>query len=627
MLYPISPVFEDRLRQHGRQFYVKADINGVEYDNTSIVDFEIENSVATEEFLFGTADISMLTIRIRTHDVIPPNAKVIPYLAMSTGDFTWANADIPWEDADFPWQGGQTSWMPLGEFYIDNREQVNDVWVFTCLDKLVFADVPYVSSLSYPAPMEDVWDEICDRLGYECDSSVVIGPYMLPVAPTGYTMRQVMAFIAGANSASVYVGKDGIVRFKRYSASDTPVFDMGMSDYIRVKQTNPVKTYTRIVATYDEEDQLTYEAGTGDDDHTLYLSNPLVTQEIVDDLLTQLDGFTYVPIEMDARGFPQLDAGDMISFQRNVSMAWLDASMTWEDADFPWDGVATYTTVILHQKFSFKGGLKMSIESPSKSEQQSEFEVDGSLTQQVNRLTQSAVRQGKLYYGVTITKEAGLTVERSDNAAKTVLNADELSFYKGGTKSLWFDVPSDSYKFSGVIEASAFVGGSILIGSNFSVNSSGHMVAVGAEFSGTISASVISGGVITGPSIAGGTITGATIQNQTASGNKVYVDSTGFHANDSSGVERITIGSTPSQGPKALITRNAAGVPQGVYIYDSETTYEGFKTGQFVTAHGAYLLIDTSGNVYLQNSTGAGIRVIGSNYPEKSDGWGGWVPI
>src|SRR5690606_1376096 len=138
--------------------------------------------------------------------------------------------------------GGHTDWMPLGEFYVDTREQVNDVWVYTCLDKLVFADVPYISSLAYPITQQAVWDEICDRLGYDYDNSVVIESYTVPVAPTGYTMRQVMAYIAGANSASVYVGKDGIVRFKRYGVNDDPVFDMGMSDYIRAKQTNPVKT-------------------------------------------------------------------------------------------------------------------------------------------------------------------------------------------------------------------------------------------------------------------------------------------------------------------------------------------------------------------------------------------------
>lgn len=101
-----------------------------------------------------------------------------------------------------------------------------------------------------------------------------------------------------------------------------------------------------------------------------------------------------------------------------------------------------------------------------------------------------------------------------------------------------------------------------------------------------------------------------------AAGERIVIDGTGFHAYDASGVERITIGTSPAKGAKALITRNAAGVVQGVYTYDTETVDSASRTGQFITAHGAYVLLGSDGDVRIQNAGGGGFRVIALNRPQ-----------
>ena len=64
-------------------------------------------------------------------------------------------------------------------------------------------------------------------------------------------------------------------------------------------------------------------------------------------------------------------------------------------------------------------------------------------------------------------------------------------------------------------------GGSIEIGSNFSVDSSGNLVAKNANFQGSISGSSISGGTISGTTISGNTISGGTISGTTISGGSI----------------------------------------------------------------------------------------------------------
>lgn len=450
----VSQTFNELIKQHAREWFVKVDINGTEYGMDSIVDFEIQNDIAgSDEFAIGTAVFSKLSLSIRTFDVVPPNARIIPYVSLKTDGVTWLDSDFSWAEADIPWDGGTTDWLPLGVFYVDNREQIYDVLYLECYDGLVFADVEYISQLNYPATLQEIWDDICDQIGFSYDSSVQINPsYTVNIAPTGYTCRQVLSFIAGCHGASIKMTRNGAIGWRKFDASEQPVYEFTESDYNRVKQLNPVKTYTRLVVTYDIDENLTYEAGTGDENHTLYIENPFMTQQMVNDLLQQINGYSYVPIELDSRGYPQLEHGDRISFNQIETLAWEDASQSWDSTEIQWNGVSTHQSIILRQTLTFKGGLKMALEAPSVSEQESEFAIDGSLTAAVNRINQNAIKYSRTYYGVTHSKEQGIVVQRSDGLAKAVFNADELSFYADGERALWFDIPNKKFKFTGTLE-------------------------------------------------------------------------------------------------------------------------------------------------------------------------------
>lgn len=567
-MYPISPVFEELLRKPDREFKVKALINGEEYGNNEIVDFTIDNSITSMNgFEVGTAIPSVLTISIRSTKEVSPNSKVVPYVALSTANLSWEETNIPWNQLDIPWDGSGTSWLPLGEFYIDKREKINSVWTYTCLDKLVFADVAYISSLTYPATMKAVWDEIMVRLGWTYDSSVVINPsYMIQVGPAGYTMRQVLGYIAGANSASVTIGKDGKVRFRRFSASDQPVFEMTPSDYVRAKQLNPIKTYSRVVVTYNTEDDLSYEAGTGSEDNTLTFENPFMTQTMVNNLLSNLNGFAYLPVSVDARGFPQLEVGDLLGFEQDESSAWMDTDIAWQDLHIPWNGMVKYRTVILKQVYGFKGGLKMTIESPSISAQQSEFVVEGSLTQQVNKLDKNAIKEGKKYYGATITRTEGLIIEREDHLSKAVFNSDELSFYANGERALWFDLPSREFIFGGNLQAAGgtFSGDLSAVGGTFT----GTLVGVDGTFSGTVSAGRVESSDIVGAYIQGSTITGTTMIGNTimtaTNGERIVLDPYGFEFFDYNNTRRVSLGTNQVAGISGHTYFNAWGQSLGL---------------------------------------------------------------
>lgn len=106
--------------------------------------------------------------------------------------------------------------------------------------------------------------------------------------------------------------------------------------------------------------------------------------------------------------------------------------------------------------------------------------------------------------------------------------------------------------------------GSMKVGSNFSVSSSGKLTAKNAEFSGTISGATISAGTISGADISGGTISGTTISGGTIkSGNATISGGTISGATISGG---IVTGAT-IRGGKYYNTEGTAHIEVGNASY------------------------------------------------------------
>lgn len=120
------------------------------------------------------------------------------------------------------------------------------------------------------------------------------------------------------------------------------------------------------------------------------------------------------------------------------------------------------------------------------------------------------------------------------------------------------------------------------------------------------------------------TMTSATIRSL-ATGERVELDSTGLHTYDAFGFERLTIGTAPVEGVKAITFRDTTGTAQSVLAYDTETVDGSSRTGQYITAHAAYMLLSDDGDVRIQNADGRGMRVV-TGYPEVNDGFG-WETV
>lgn len=415
---------------------MRAIINNFIYGSDEVVEFTVEDMLTGgDELTLGTVIPAKLSIKIKTTSAIPANAKIVPELRLNGAQ-------------------GYTEWIPMGEFYIDSRSYSNGVWIFSCVDKLITTEQPYVSSLTYPVAMSEVFEEILDILDIESDV-VINSAFQIPYKDETISIRDMLSCIASAHGANVKLNRSGELIFVPLVLGSTPSVTITPSDYIRAEQTNTQKAYTRLQVVHNLEGE-TLELGTGNEDNTLKFENRFmfIEQNQLNYAFSVMNGFSYVPYSMTWTGRPDLDVGDVIK-------------IVLQDA-------TEITSIIAVNKLSFKGGLLQQSSAPSKSEQQSEFQFQGSIAKQ---LAQRVVKD-HTYNGVSFGPQYGVRVEDSAKYMRLEMNA--LDGYKmylsddagNSWEAVFYIIVEDgkprlylggNAEFQGLVKASEFLGGKIEI--------------------------------------------------------------------------------------------------------------------------------------------------------------------
>lgn len=410
-----SDLYKSYVELANRELEAQAIIGGVVYGSDEVVEFTVEDMIAGgDELTIGTVIPAKLSMQLKTTSVISTNAKIVPEIRLNGSE-------------------GYTEWIPMGEFYIDSRKYQNGVWSFECVDKLITTEQPYVSSLTYPASMALVFEEICTILSI--DSDVVINPaFQIPYKDETISIREMLSCIASAHGANIKLNRAGELVFVPLSANLTPVATITASNYIRAEQTNPQKTYTKLQVVHNSEGD-TLELGTGEADNTLKFENRFmfIEQNQFNNAFSVMNGFSYVPFNISWMGRLDLDVGDV------VKIVLLDGT--------------EITSIIAINKISFKGGLLQQSSAPSKSEQQSEFRFQGNLSKQI----QQKITKDVPYYGVSFGPSQGIKITQSEGKSEAVFNADTFAMraLDGGTMKdkIYFDPVSGKYVFDGELSA------------------------------------------------------------------------------------------------------------------------------------------------------------------------------
>lgn len=110
-----------------------------------------------------------------------------------------------------------SEWLPKGTFYIDTRyTNVGDgSVVIHGYDAMLKAEQPFLAETTeddWPKPMDEVVEEIAKRMGVTVDSRTAVSHTLQAGYPLGYTMREVLGFIASAHAGNWIITDAGELR-------------------------------------------------------------------------------------------------------------------------------------------------------------------------------------------------------------------------------------------------------------------------------------------------------------------------------------------------------------------------------------------------------------------------------
>ena len=253
---------------------------------------------------------------------------------------------------------GTVEYIPMGVFTIQKPQGDIDFVKFTANDRMQKFDYPYSSTLTYPTTDKAMLEELATM----CDVTLatnIDNPITIDKALDGYTRREVLGYIAGLHGKFACFNRNGELELKWYN-TDSPI-TKNIGIIWGFEKSDEDFTVSKIEVAKNNETTLTSGNGYGVVQH----SNPLATQEIVNDLFTRLNGFTYNASVVDILDDIRLDLGDVIK------VTYLDGK--------------DYLVPCMSIKQDFTQG-STNIESFAKSDTENTYRFTGPTIQYLNRM-------------------------------------------------------------------------------------------------------------------------------------------------------------------------------------------------------------------------------------------------
>ncbi len=204
-----------------------------------------------------------------------------------------------------------SDWIAIGTFYIDTRE-TNDLGMMhiTGYDSMLKAEKLYIDPGDvgqWPKKMSEVAEDIASKMGVAVDTWHV-RDYDVQLL-TGYTMREVLSYIAVASSGNWIIrGSGDLALIPLHGTGDRATVGRNVADF---KKGAEQSGWTHVIVNTGDDTYV--EAGT-DDGETFEVFCPWGTTEMAEDILDALEGYVYQPYEAHGAILdPAYEIGDNVS--------------------------------------------------------------------------------------------------------------------------------------------------------------------------------------------------------------------------------------------------------------------------------------------------------------------------
>lgn len=333
-MYQVSEALDKVISGSGRTFYAR--LNGISDGIQEIV--QTNFSTPDSYFYVGGATASKIEVSMFTKSQDFVKGTEVKFEIGATAD-------------------GAIEWIPMGYFTIKEQKKDRNLLTFTAYDRLESKLAKaYKSKITkYPAESKEFLADISEQTGVEFDTSKLPDSLMIDKILTvndqsgeksykepfdGFTMQQVVGYIAQLHGTFAICDRNGKVTFRWYEAlmADYPgkigdtaggyLKDQNLSfiyntiEFLKESHTYLIKTnryfddllqsetMCQISGISCDTENNHYESGTNINTN---LSNPVMTQEWLDKILKKIKDTSYYPVSFSFMGDPRLDVGDVVT--------------------------------------------------------------------------------------------------------------------------------------------------------------------------------------------------------------------------------------------------------------------------------------------------------------------------
>lgn len=363
------------------RYYGKFTVGETEY-TVPLTDLKVTASEnGSSDLTIGNAQSSSITFSIYEDTIDLENREMVLFEGLEVSE-------------------GNIEYIQIGIFKITSATAEEGKTSYTGYDRMYSSmEMTYVSKLKYPNKDINIVKEICTQAGITfVESTMDDKTISVATAPKGYTRREMLGYLSARQGKNAVINSQGQLEFRWYKDADytirpTKYYENGLK--FTTSKAFKVEKIVCEVATDNDSKTLTSGSGT----MAVNISNPFMTQAVLDAVYKKIGGFTYRPLTVECLGDWRLEVGDIVKVTS--------------------DGVK-YSAPITSIVYDCDGGLKCSIESCGQSDTNNSINPTGPITSQMQRLTAELITANQ----VITTK---ISAEQADIKYATIANLNALS--------------------------------------------------------------------------------------------------------------------------------------------------------------------------------------------------------
>ena len=256
---------------------------------------------------------------------------------------------------------GSMEYVKLGKFKVLSPEIERFQANYQCVDAMTYKMATvYESALTYPTTDITILEEICQQAGIELANTDLVA-HTIDKKLDNYTKREMIGFIAQLQGKNSIINTDGKLELIWYTQTDYVVDD----NRIYSDRTDIIKNENNYVLGYIKSTYGSKEIVSGDiDTQGIRITNPYMTQDILNEVFDKIKGLTFRAINIDFYGDFRLEVGDIVTVNTNNE---------------------SYVVPIMTLEQSSDGGVVTTIGSIGETATQNSVDTNGSILNEIKR--------------------------------------------------------------------------------------------------------------------------------------------------------------------------------------------------------------------------------------------------